>query len=234
LFKIAYALYKGRCALVEAFREASTQPSGFEWDEAVGRFFGIRLNGGCLEGCLRISYASINLLELLLDSLRRRDVYCKPVYRGRGNVVVKFKHRMACSFCPVIHSTGGAVPKAILVTPIGLLFELVVDDNDLDEEAFEILAAGSPEEMMDYMLTPREQEVLYYAYFRGYYDTPRRVSLEELSRELGIAKSTLNEMLRSAERKIVTAYMRHDLPHLILRRVLERTQRLKLKMQSPT
>jgi len=63
---------------------------------------------------------------------------------------------------------------------------------------------------------------------------PRRVSLEELSRELGIAKSTLNEILRGAERKIVTAYMRHDLPHLILRRVLEETQRLKLKMQSST
>jgi len=82
---------------------------------------------------------------------------------------------------------------------------------------------------MDYMLTPREQEVLYYAYFRGYYDAPRRVSLEELSRELGIAKSTLNEILRSAERKIVTAYMRHDLPHLILRRVLEKNTKAKIK-----
>lgn len=52
-------------------------------------------------------------------------------------------------------------------------------------------------------LTRRQAEVLSLAIERGYYDVPKRVTLEELARELGIAKSTLSEVLRSAERKMI-------------------------------
>ncbi len=44
-----------------------------------------------------------------------------------------------------------------------------------------------------------------------------------------MSKSTLNEILRSAEGKIVTAYMRHDLPHLIVGKILEKIARSKHK-----
>jgi hypothetical protein len=62
----------------------------------------------------------------------------------------------------------------MLVTPMGLLFEFVsAGGGCVDESLSDILVSGTAEEMMSYMLTPKEQEVLYHAYFRGYYSQPR-------------------------------------------------------------
>ena len=52
-------------------------------------------------------------------------------------------------------------------------------------------------------LTGRQRQALITAYSLGYYDVPRRVSSEEVSRHLKMDKSTFVEHLRKAERKIV-------------------------------
>jgi predicted DNA-binding protein (UPF0251 family) len=230
LFYITYALYKGRCLIADVFRDVVKLEGDFRVDELAGRFIGVMVNPGeeALEGCLRVSFKREELLERLLHGLRRRRVRFRVIYRGRGNVVLWFRHGSVCKLCPLVHSSGEAVPKTMLVTPMGLLFEFVsAGGGCVDEGLFDILVSGTAKEMMSYMLTPKEQEVLYHAYFRGYYSQPRRVTLEELSKELGLSKSTLNEILRSAERKIVTAYMRHDLPHLVVSKILEKIAKSK-------
>ncbi len=55
-------------------------------------------------------------------------------------------------------------------------------------------------------LTPRQKEIMTKAISLGYFDFPRRVSLTSLSISLSIKPSTLSEILRSAERKIVIGY----------------------------
>jgi hypothetical protein len=52
-------------------------------------------------------------------------------------------------------------------------------------------------------LTNRQRQSLIIAYSLGYYDVPRKVSSEEVSRHLNMDKSTFVEHLRKAERKIV-------------------------------
>lgn len=52
-------------------------------------------------------------------------------------------------------------------------------------------------------LTSRQRQSLITAYSLGYYDVPRKVSSEEVSRHLNMDKSTFVEHLRKAERKIV-------------------------------
>ena len=52
-------------------------------------------------------------------------------------------------------------------------------------------------------LTPRQRQMLLTAYALGYYDVPRRISSDELSRHLKVDKSTIVEHLRKAERKII-------------------------------
>jgi DNA-binding CsgD family transcriptional regulator len=52
-------------------------------------------------------------------------------------------------------------------------------------------------------LTPRQRQMLLTAYALGYYDVPRRISSDELSRHLKVDKSTLAEHLRKAERKLI-------------------------------
>jgi len=55
-------------------------------------------------------------------------------------------------------------------------------------------------------LTTRQKEIMARAISLGYFDFPRRVSLTSLSTTLGIKPSTLSEILRSAERKIMIGY----------------------------
>jgi len=52
-------------------------------------------------------------------------------------------------------------------------------------------------------LTLKQKQVLLTAFALGYYDVPRRVSSDELSRHLNADKSTIVEHLRKAERKLI-------------------------------
>ncbi|WP_411969010.1 helix-turn-helix domain-containing protein [Haloferax sp. YSSS75] len=53
-------------------------------------------------------------------------------------------------------------------------------------------------------LTDKERAAVEQAVARGYYETPRRVSLEELATEFGITKQSFSTRLQSAESKMVT------------------------------
>lgn len=56
-------------------------------------------------------------------------------------------------------------------------------------------------------LTPLQRKALNEALRKGFFDWPRRISLEELSRELGISKVTLSEHLRRGERKLLESVL---------------------------
>lgn len=53
-------------------------------------------------------------------------------------------------------------------------------------------------------LTNRQQQVLLAAYTNGYFESPRKMSGEEIAAELGISPPTFTEHLRAAERKLLT------------------------------
>ncbi len=216
--------------LAKIFRDVvKSHYDSFRGDELVGRLIGVRLSedGKSLNGCLRISFKDKMLIEDVFGYFKKHKIPYNVFYKSRGNVVIWFKHSFTCSLCPLVHSIGDFAIKTALVTPLGLLFEFIPGGKEgLDESLFNIVLSGKAEEIMDYMLTPKEIEVLYQAFFKGYYSQPRKITLSKLAEELGLSKSTLNEILRSAERKIITAYMRHDLPHLIVSKVLMRSKLL--------
>jgi len=57
--------------------------------------------------------------------------------------------------------------------------------------------------MDNIILTFRQREVIELAYKLGYYDIPRRITLEELSEILDISPRAVSEILRRAEKKIL-------------------------------
>lgn len=54
-----------------------------------------------------------------------------------------------------------------------------------------------------YRLTPKQGQVLDLAIEFGYYDDPRRCTLEELSKALGVSKAAIHKHLMAAESKIL-------------------------------
>jgi hypothetical protein len=55
-------------------------------------------------------------------------------------------------------------------------------------------------------LTSKQERVLKSALETGYYDYPKRTSTEDLAGSLGISRSTVSEILRRAERRIISEY----------------------------
>lgn len=56
------------------------------------------------------------------------------------------------------------------------------------------------------LLTDKQTHLVQRAVEKGYYDTPRRITLTELAEDLGIAKSTCSETLHRAEEKIIKQF----------------------------
>jgi hypothetical protein len=63
------------------------------------------------------------------------------------------------------------------------------------------------------LLTERQEWLLREAVERGYYDTPRRITLVELAEEVDIAKSTCSEILHRAEGQVLKQFLDGDCEH---------------------
>lgn len=65
--------------------------------------------------------------------------------------------------------------------------------------------AMPPIQAAGYELTETQREALVLAYERGYFDSPRRTSLEEVAAELGITQQSLSSRLRRGHRRLIKA-----------------------------
>lgn len=63
----------------------------------------------------------------------------------------------------------------------------------------------SIEESPQYGLTDRQYEALTLAISRGYYESPRRVTAEELAEEIDITQSSMSSLLRRGERQLLSS-----------------------------
>jgi DNA-binding CsgD family transcriptional regulator len=72
---------------------------------------------------------------------------------------------------------------------------------------------GEPEPPGD-GLTDRQYEALRTAYQLGYFDIPRRASLEDIAAELGISSSSVSERLRRAQTKLIQETVATTWPEL--------------------
>jgi hypothetical protein len=61
-----------------------------------------------------------------------------------------------------------------------------------------------PDESSRYGLTDRQHEALTLAISRGYYESPRQVTTEELAEEMGISQPSMSSLLRRGERQLLT------------------------------
>ena len=57
------------------------------------------------------------------------------------------------------------------------------------------------------LLTTRQEQILSMAFERGYFDFPKKEGLKELAVETGIRASTLDEILRRGQRKVLGEYL---------------------------
>ncbi len=76
--------------------------------------------------------------------------------------------------------------------------------NDI-EIAITAVHAMLPIQGEGYELTETQREALVLAYERGYFNSPREASLEEIAQELGITQQSLSSRLRRGHRRLIAA-----------------------------
>ena len=105
-----------------------------------------------------------------------------------------------CFLLSAISRPDGRVDWRLITGGEGSLKELV---DRLVAEGCEVEVRRSRKPGLSRSLTDRQEEVLRLALEAGYYDQPKRVTIKELARRLGVAPSTFQEVLQRAERKVM-------------------------------
>ncbi len=84
-------------------------------------------------------------------------------------------------------------------------------DNDITDfsiqSVFELQSRS--ERTQQYDLTSDQREAITLAAQQGYFDTPRRVTLDELGEELGISEQAISQRIRRANKKIIFSALKY-------------------------
>jgi predicted DNA binding protein len=156
-----------------------------------------------------------NVDKLSKDIRNSNDVVSSELASVGTNRLVGAVTSKNCNVCSSIinSSSGYFVGPAVTMTDCRLSYKLfmtgdaipsflqTLHDKGVVYEISEIAKLSAKQK-----LTSKQERVLKSALELGYFDYPKRVSTEELSDGLGIAPSTLNEILRRAERRIIKVY----------------------------
>ena len=71
--------------------------------------------------------------------------------------------------------------------------------------------SSKPTETLQDFLTDKQYETMMLAHRKGYYEIPRKCTIEEIGEELGIKRIACQERIRRAEKKIIDYYVRDSL-----------------------
>jgi predicted DNA binding protein len=82
--------------------------------------------------------------------------------------------------------------------------------SDLEDHRYNVELMKLTSVDVDEMMTSRQEDILQIAFERGYFDYPKRISLRDLAAMFDISISTLSEMLRKGQRKIMEEYFSED------------------------
>ncbi|ELY57001.1 helix-turn-helix domain-containing protein [Natronolimnohabitans innermongolicus] len=172
----------------------------------------------------RISGASP---ERIADFARSYDgVEARVVSDGAESAVVEFRISGDGKFFTICLTDAGAIPtqlasedgvaRIVAEIPAAYSASEVIERFQDEYPTMEIIARRQKEypgplfqrrdlsDAVETLLTPRQREVLLFAYANGYYDWPRGKTGEELAAELDVTHATFSEHLRKAEAKVLS------------------------------
>jgi len=120
-----------------------------------------------------------------------------------------------------MQDSGVPLKMPLEITDGELTFEATLSQCQLSKlseslDRFEIryhIDCIQQEHHTEQLLTDRQKWLLHEAIDHGYYDTPRKISLVELSDTLGLAKSTCSETLHRAEGRVLKQFVNGDCEH---------------------
>lgn len=157
-------------------------------------------------GTYQILYREGNLASVEVSN------YLLPAYRGADPVELATRLLGPDVFFAPIFVHEGYIHVRVIATPpvegrnfAELLARLSAATNP---EEFQLIHTGDWDPLLELKprnkrLTGKQQEVLKIAIEFGYYDDPRRCTLEEIAKAFGVSKAAVHKHLVAGESKII-------------------------------
>ncbi len=154
------------------------------------------------------------VIEQILADIKNFDhVFFAEVQKNNSDghlVLVKSTYSFPCS---VLAKSGCFIDK-VEFTPMGMYIKLLVGTNcpfheiiqEFEDNGFEVNIIKKQSADLKDDLTPRQRKVLTAAFEMGFFDVPKRITLKELSERVGVSASSVDEIIKRAENKILCRY----------------------------
>lgn len=158
-----------------------------------------------------------DIMEEVLKDIRKNPLVSKvdTTMTDKGKVIGAIT-TSRCEICRILTDADVFLISAESKGDGKVEWTLVLTEKDVLKEIFDHLKTKSVDAELVKLtkiddketLTDRQDKITHVAFERGYFDYPKRISLRELARMFDVSPSTLSEILRKGQRKIVLDYFR--------------------------
>lgn len=158
-----------------------------------------------------------DVMEEVLEDIRKNPLVTKvdTTVTERGKVIGAVT-TARCEICRILTDSDVFLISAESKGGGKVDWTIVVSDKSVLKDIFDHLKSKGVESDLVKLtkiddkesLTERQDKITHVAFERGYFDYPKRISLRELARMFEVSPSTLSEILRKGQRKIVLDYFR--------------------------
>lgn len=157
------------------------------------------------------------IMEEVLEDIKKNPLVAKvdTTVTERGKVIGAVT-TARCEICRILTDSDVFLISAESKGNGKVDWTLVVSDKSVLKDIFDHLKSKGVESDLVKLtkiddkesLTERQDKITHVAFERGYFDYPKRISLRELARMFDVSPSTLSEILRKGQRKIVLDYFK--------------------------
>ncbi len=158
-----------------------------------------------------------SIIDEIVEEIRSHSsvgrIQVKDRQTGMASILVDV---IRCRACKVLITS-----KAFMVFPVdirkGRMKWLLITDTNKTigklSEALEQVDCDVKIERITQLtekgvLTDRQEEIIQVAFASGYFDFPRKIGSKKLATKLGVSLSTLSEVMRAAQRRIFSEYLK--------------------------
>jgi predicted DNA binding protein len=153
------------------------------------------------------------VMESIKTSPNVFNVDITPIERGKALAIFTTTKCIVCRLlantdCFLTSSTStkdGRMQWTLLISEKVPLQQLVanLERHGAEPKLVSLTEIGDKD-----ALTARQEQITRMAFERGYFDFPRSVGLRQLAKIFGVSTSTLSEILRKGQRRIMTRYFK--------------------------
>ncbi|MFN3384030.1 MAG: helix-turn-helix domain-containing protein [Archaeoglobaceae archaeon] len=168
---------------------------------------GFLINEEKVKGLIKVRAEEVSKL---IDNLPN---FCVSLKISRDSARLLLKEH-PCLIAQPILSSGGII-VGLSYDDNSITWSVICDEKDCSKlikkleklgVEFELVYKGRLEDKDS--MTFREEEILRTALEKGFFDYPKKIKLEELAELFNVSPSTLSEILRRAQKKVLERYFK--------------------------